>query len=465
MGIARRLGFSYLWIDAICIKQDDPPEMTKQMGFMDKIYACAELTIVSDASSVHAGIPGFQEGSRRPAQLSYRGDHIDLIALQTGPFIDPSLSPWSRRAWTFQEDVLSRALLVLAHDQAYYMCRSALYREDLVCESTTINVVPDGSGNDKEAERWQFRQVEADVDPDELFIHRLERFTKRNLTFPEDAIKAFAGVLVSLYPCHFGLPRHIFTATMNWTFRLRPRMAARNSNFPSWTWAGWTFGEAGVVGGAWFMPRHAVHYPRSSPDYDVRWYEVLDGGQQQLVNDDPFTLSSFDQHDAPLLPGYQVGQVYDSPTLPPMRPSSSILNLPHRGHFLRFWAIGAFLTVSREAEPREHPLWKLLPPAEPIDTYRISVPGCPGKVLGSVSLDRLWRAQHPDSLYFFVVSRNSEKNHPAFNTMLIAFKGEISQRIQVAVLSAGGCTSDDPSVRTKSMWLDAMPAWRLITLA
>ena len=260
MILARQLGFTYLWIDALCIMQDDTVELGKQLSSMDRVYGCAALTIVSDASSIHVGIPGVRAQSRKPEQLQYRGQHIKLLALQNGPFSDLNLSPWSRRAWTFQEEVLSKSVLVLAHDQAYYLCRSAVYREDLVCESTELSVVPADLGSMKKAERWQFRQVEQDFDKDELFLHRLELFTKRNLTYKGDALNAFAGVIASLFPCHFGLPKHLFAEAILWTFKLRSTIGARNTNFPSWSWAGWNFGKTGVVGGSWFMPRHAFHY-------------------------------------------------------------------------------------------------------------------------------------------------------------------------------------------------------------
>ncbi|KAK5124900.1 hypothetical protein LTR85_001090 [Meristemomyces frigidus] len=329
-------------------------------------------------------------------------------------------------------------------------------------------VVAAGFGNNKQAERWQFRQIEHEVDRDELFLHRVELFTKRNLTFPGDALKAFAGAAAALFPFHFGLPKHLFTAAMNWTFRLRSRMGARNNAFPSWSWAGWTFGETGVVGGEWFMPRSAVHYPGSSPDYVIKWYEVDFTGQLHLVNDDSFALSRYDEHDAPLLADHR-NPVYESPPLHPLEANSTVLRLPNLKHILHFWSIGAYLAVSRQPEPREHPLWKQLSLAEPIDSYRIHAPDAEHKLLGQVALDRAWRAQQPNLLYFFVVSRSSGTmggKSAALNAMLVEFDDAgIAYRVQAAVLSAGGHPSNGSSTETHSMWLDARPAWKLISLA
>jgi len=49
--------------------------------------------------------------------------------------------------------------------------------------------------------------------------------------------------------------------------------------------------------------------------------------------------------------------------------------------------------------------------------------------------------------------------------MLVAFEAGIASRVQITVISAGGFASEDPSESTRSMWLDANPTWRLLTLA
>ncbi|PMD22273.1 hypothetical protein NA56DRAFT_541286, partial [Hyaloscypha hepaticicola] len=47
MEVARRIGLKYLWVDALCIKQDDAGEKATQIAQMDKIYANAVVTIVA----------------------------------------------------------------------------------------------------------------------------------------------------------------------------------------------------------------------------------------------------------------------------------------------------------------------------------------------------------------------------------------------------------------------------------
>ena len=44
---ARRLELPFLWVDAICIVQDDPADKKRELAIMDQIYSGALLTIVA----------------------------------------------------------------------------------------------------------------------------------------------------------------------------------------------------------------------------------------------------------------------------------------------------------------------------------------------------------------------------------------------------------------------------------
>lgn len=49
--LTRRLGYSYLWIDAICIIQDSPSDWTVEAANMGYIYKESSITIVAEASA------------------------------------------------------------------------------------------------------------------------------------------------------------------------------------------------------------------------------------------------------------------------------------------------------------------------------------------------------------------------------------------------------------------------------
>jgi hypothetical protein len=60
------IGERYLWVDSLCIVQDDPQEKHGQIANMDAIYGNAILTINAAAGQdANAGLPGVRPLSRK----------------------------------------------------------------------------------------------------------------------------------------------------------------------------------------------------------------------------------------------------------------------------------------------------------------------------------------------------------------------------------------------------------------
>jgi hypothetical protein len=55
--LAHNLGFSFFWIDALCIRHDLEQELTEQISMMESIYAASSLTIFAAwGDSAHDGL-------------------------------------------------------------------------------------------------------------------------------------------------------------------------------------------------------------------------------------------------------------------------------------------------------------------------------------------------------------------------------------------------------------------------
>jgi hypothetical protein len=68
ISLTTSLGYRYLWVDALCIVQDDPSRVKKRyLDQMDAVYNCSALTIAA-ASGRHAdcGIPGIGVPRKAP---------------------------------------------------------------------------------------------------------------------------------------------------------------------------------------------------------------------------------------------------------------------------------------------------------------------------------------------------------------------------------------------------------------
>ncbi|KAH8659241.1 heterokaryon incompatibility protein-domain-containing protein [Tricladium varicosporioides] len=130
--IAERERADYLWIDAICINQNDIAERNAQVAIMDQIYREAKITIIwlgrddvftRPATQVFQAISqipdevilsmkhqnGIQLGSRDYASLGIRKIE-EMEWLSVYAFLNRS---WFRRAWVLQELALSHQICVL----------------------------------------------------------------------------------------------------------------------------------------------------------------------------------------------------------------------------------------------------------------------------------------------------------------------------------------------------------------
>jgi len=137
--VARSLGLAYLWVDALCIVQDDPQDVAAELAKMSGVYRGAVLT-VSAASAEHSieGCLGDRHLARAYGalfRLPYRhgqGENLvrGSILLSEQPIGGKYQEPIDRRAWTMQEHILSLRLLRFGSKQTTWKCRTRHYSID-----------------------------------------------------------------------------------------------------------------------------------------------------------------------------------------------------------------------------------------------------------------------------------------------------------------------------------------------
>ncbi|KAF2431519.1 HET-domain-containing protein [Tothia fuscella] len=141
--VTRNLSIRYLWVDRLCIVQDDMDDKRKELGKMHEIYGFAYVTI-SAASAQHcdSGFLGAKVDltvEEAKARLSYkhpenlihrsvspeivnRQNSIILQRFKPGCGSKTQLSePIMTRAWTMQEHLLSRKVLVFGSRQVRWI--------------------------------------------------------------------------------------------------------------------------------------------------------------------------------------------------------------------------------------------------------------------------------------------------------------------------------------------------------
>ncbi|KAH6714971.1 heterokaryon incompatibility protein-domain-containing protein, partial [Leptodontidium sp. MPI-SDFR-AT-0119] len=119
--VTRSLGLSYLWIDSLCIIQDDEKDLATELSRMGDIYETAALTLSAAKSRTSA--EGFLTSSNTCGYRCPDGQ-VGLIQLQ-----DPKEhiypEPIHRRCWTLQEHLLSSRVLVFGDTGLRWRCRMA----------------------------------------------------------------------------------------------------------------------------------------------------------------------------------------------------------------------------------------------------------------------------------------------------------------------------------------------------
>ncbi|KAM7214588.1 Heterokaryon incompatibility protein (HET) domain containing protein, partial [Rhypophila decipiens] len=133
--VTGRLGLSYLWIDSLCILQDDLADWEAESAVMGRIYSNAWVTIVG--LGITSCRVGFLDGRRLEPFTEQEGDDDNETEQQEK--IDPpsawefasamSKSRWSTRGWTFQEKALSTRLLYLDRTNIHLRCANYTFRE------------------------------------------------------------------------------------------------------------------------------------------------------------------------------------------------------------------------------------------------------------------------------------------------------------------------------------------------
>ncbi|KAH7378694.1 heterokaryon incompatibility protein-domain-containing protein [Pyrenochaeta sp. MPI-SDFR-AT-0127] len=262
MHFIHQIGERYLWVDRLCIVQDELAKQS-QLNAMGNIYAGAYFTLIA-AKSTDASGPLYSDRSspwprklKRPPSLikhtvSKENSQADAPKLSGKKIIVTQAqylmrSRWYSRSWTFQEYLFSKRRVVFQGDTVNWECLYEAWHE-LQEVSTQDRVLPpyhDTPLTGFKTPPW----------PDMLRFARLVSiFSIRNLTFPEDILDAFAGVLSHLsrtfqHGFISGLPQMCFDAALLWqpwkgTLKRRKSVGCLPSEaiLPSWSWVGWTGG-------------------------------------------------------------------------------------------------------------------------------------------------------------------------------------------------------------------------------
>ena len=242
--LTRQLGLRYLWVDALCIDQQDAVDRQQQIANMASVYRCATFTIVAGyGDDCNAGLAGMRHGTRSEQQVVEMGNIALLRSLHTGGdrILSDKESKWARRGWCYQEALLSTRQLIFTSEQVWWRCRCATWCEASQLETDDpVSFMLEGQPSSTPLE-VQFSTLR----PNDFF-DLVGNYARRQLTFASDALNAFAGILsmiTSLSGQHFfwGHMTAGFESQLWWVGKstMRSPLHANASDHPTWSWVGW----------------------------------------------------------------------------------------------------------------------------------------------------------------------------------------------------------------------------------
>ncbi|KAK6063798.1 hypothetical protein SCUP234_13258 [Seiridium cupressi] len=237
------IGIPYLWVDALCIVQDDDDDKADQIVQMHRIYRCSYATIAASVSS--GSTEGFLYNRRQLRPLRVRGrldDNVfaDLILspeilAQDGISYEADL-PLFQRAWTFQETHLPRRILSYGHQGLIYRCLSSTHIEG-VSKIDDINIYtaidPGNTRYNALSHPYSWQAI-------------MTAYTQRQLTVASDKLLGIAAMAEEYSKqkgtteYYAGLWKEDFASQLLWlTDREEDSLAPRPKQYiaSSWSWA------------------------------------------------------------------------------------------------------------------------------------------------------------------------------------------------------------------------------------
>lgn len=235
--VTRMLGIRYLWIDALCILQDDQKDWLDQSSNMGSIFKNSSLTIaIHSAKNSSEGflwrrnVPELlriQPRRNKSGESSSFCTRIPMLSDSAvmGNLIDSQIS---HRAWVLQELCLSPHILHFVEDRMIWECS---HRPIAIGERSTRTPAS--------------IMRSAASDRDRQWLRLVELYSSCEMTKSSDKLPAIAGI-ANIWPVlhenpqtdayHYGIFESNICNSLLWLIRNKS-IIRRIGRAPTWSWA------------------------------------------------------------------------------------------------------------------------------------------------------------------------------------------------------------------------------------
>jgi hypothetical protein len=261
----------YLWIDSLCIVQDNEQTKHIQLERMAHIYENAIITLVA-CSGQNSNSPLLESPSEGQSAMPTLPDTFQRTSDAQQIFRDLDNAPWSHRGWTYEEHRLSRRRVYFFRNGIYFHCRRELFEPT---SGRTIRGIPPRTHDSRRGwagissgyrdqlgitnftpaiphgyMEWPKMKEDDWGTGFKVWARMVREYSHRSLTVEDDVLRAFIGILSafqahSSWPMIHGIPQPLLDFALCWTpttFVTRRRSIGFTSPFPSWSWLAWSGG-------------------------------------------------------------------------------------------------------------------------------------------------------------------------------------------------------------------------------
>ncbi|KAH0837400.1 hypothetical protein FOPE_04966 [Fonsecaea pedrosoi] len=256
------LGLTLLWIDALCILQDDEHDKATEIATMDKVYANATVTVAaSRAVTAQAGFLAdrpdpWPTGSRELFELPYCLADGQTGSIVLGPDFNRPDEPLDFRAWAYQERLLSPRILDFGAVNTRWICCQSVESDRYAFTDgwdglNTLNTVRDDLKSKHISELYEKSKGGKLTKPPmtafrDLWSDIVQQYTARTIGVAEDRLLALGGVAKQFGTIldddyKAGFWSSTLAHSLMWTriehWKHEPETPHSKYIAPSWSWA------------------------------------------------------------------------------------------------------------------------------------------------------------------------------------------------------------------------------------
>jgi hypothetical protein len=247
MKATRELGFRYLWIDSLCIVQDDDKDWSEHAPLMGSIYSNSVLNLSATDSVDGDGGLFFCREARKVYcwKLNLKNEHGSMDSQVSKLWLccpeNFECKHWgddvlSARAWTCQERCLAPRSLAFGQKELAWECREYMASETLPNGFNSVSATIPGILTSL---RWPQLTAQSLL---KVWDSIVSDYSKGKLTYWSDKLVAISGIarlVKQQFDMHYlaGLWREYMVRQLVWYTRVASVSPTDRYQAPSWSWA------------------------------------------------------------------------------------------------------------------------------------------------------------------------------------------------------------------------------------